>query len=873
MGGSDADLNLLFGALALQLDLIDPRQLAEVGMVWAARKDIPVSDLLCERGWITMAGREEVERLLRRKLARHGGDAHRSLASVTDARVAESLAGVDDPEVRSLVTEIGGGAAYASTLDYPAESRARYSLIRLHARGGLGRVWLARDPVLGRNVALKELLPERADEPAFRARFLDEARITGQLEHPGIVTIHELGHRPDDGRPFYTMRYVEGRTLSAAVQEHHSRREACSDHALRLSGLLNAFVAVCNAIAFVHSRGVIHRDLKGQNVILGDFGEVVVLDLGLAKLVARPEGERAAPAVVVERGVDHVPTLHGQPMGTPGYMAPEQAEGRHDLVGLGTDIYGLGAVLYEILTGRPPFETSASPDALRQVCERDPVPPRQVCAATPRALEAICLRALARCPADRYSSATELAEDVRRWLADEPVSAYAEPMTARWGRRARRHRGAVTVAVGLFLAAVAALALGAILLGRERARAEANARLLRDYIDQLYYNILANPLLDEPRMEPLRRDLIRAAHEYYRQLAARRRDDSGLLERLGWSYLRLARVTLQLGSVTQAIDQARLALDIFQALAADDPASDSDRRDLAQGHLDLGDAYQQAGRLREAEASFAAAVETWQELSARGGNRLYRFELASAYDGLGRVRLGLGQADRAAILHTEALAIWEDLVRVDPSPVTVAEALHRLANCLASLGGVHAARKEWGQAESSYRRARAIWEGLLRESSEATYRVKLAYTLQGLGKVRAAAGDPAEAGALFEQALSTWDQLAAADPAVVEYRGNRAIIHQLLGELHDPSLHPPGDPSRAESHYRQALDIWRTLPKADPQHPGVRDGQARALQSLGRFYRAAGKPDLAEAYLLQAREARNSDGVREEKRSKPSAVP
>src|SRR5262249_24470943 len=177
---------------------------------------------------------------------------------------------------------------------YAPEGRARSPPARRHATGGIGRVWLARDASLGRDVALKELRPERAGQPAVWARFLREAQVTGQLEHPGIVPIYELGRRPQDNQPFYTMRFVRGRTLAEAVATYHQRRARGEAGPLELRDLLVAFVGVCNAVAYAHSRKVLHRDLKPANVVLGDYGEVMVLDWGLAKVAGHPDGEGGA---------------------------------------------------------------------------------------------------------------------------------------------------------------------------------------------------------------------------------------------------------------------------------------------------------------------------------------------------------------------------------------------------------------------------------------------------------------------------------------------------------------------------------------------------------------------------------------------------
>ncbi|HZY90897.1 MAG TPA: serine/threonine-protein kinase, partial [Gemmataceae bacterium] len=313
----DTDRNLLFGVLALQAGLIDAPQFIEACLLWTARKDERLADLLVGRGWIEPADRAHVECLLERKLQKHGDE---------DGRPAPA-----------------GGPCSAATVDHVPGPAERYSRLRLHATGGIGHVWLAHDSGLGRDVALKELRPERAGHAEAEARFLQEAQITGQLEHPGVVPVYELVRARDGRQPFYAMRFVKGRTLSEAARAYHDRRRAGAAEALELPALLNAFVTVCHTVAYAHARGVIHRDLKGQNVILGDFGEVVVLDWGLAKVLGRPEGAADAPSVVLDAtGADSGYTVQGQALGTPAYMAPEQSAGRLDLIDRRTDVYGLG---------------------------------------------------------------------------------------------------------------------------------------------------------------------------------------------------------------------------------------------------------------------------------------------------------------------------------------------------------------------------------------------------------------------------------------------------------------------------------------------------------------------------------------------------
>src|SRR5262245_16494755 len=291
MASADADRNLLFGVIAMQADAITRAQFVDACALWANQKERALADLLVERGWLAPSDREDVERLFARKLKRHGGDARASLAELIGDALQQSPAQIGDPEVRRSLglPDAPAGHVIVSTIGYQPETRERYTLTRLHAQGGIGQVWLARDQALGREVALKELRPERAASPAVWARFLEEAKVTGQLEHPGIVPVYELAARSEDRQPFYTMRFVRGRTLAEAVRDYYRRRSAGEAGAVEFQGLLQALVGVCNAVAYAHARGVLHRDLKPQNVVLGDYGEVIVLDWGLAKLVGRPE--------------------------------------------------------------------------------------------------------------------------------------------------------------------------------------------------------------------------------------------------------------------------------------------------------------------------------------------------------------------------------------------------------------------------------------------------------------------------------------------------------------------------------------------------------------------------------------------------------
>ncbi len=354
-------------------------------------------------------------------------------------------------------------AVLPADAELPRKSRERYTVLEEHARGGLGRIYRVRDSELGRELALKEIL---VPDVTARVRFAREALITARLEHPAIVPVHEAGCT-HEGELFYTMKLVEGRTLLERVASASSLSE-------RLA-LLPNLVAVADAVAYAHSQGVLHRDLKPSNIMLGDFGETVVLDWGVAKDLRNPSAPDVDP---LQSYASASLTLAGTVVGTPGFMPPEQASSGP--VDERTDVYALGALLYHLLTRRAPHEGSSSAEVLQSVRTTAPHAVAEVEKGVPKDLAAIVTRAMARDPAQRYPGAREFASELRRYLAGQTVEAHrysAYQLLERW---LRRHR-AVALASVLFVVIGAA---GIALLERglrrqaERERTRADASTL-----------------------------------------------------------------------------------------------------------------------------------------------------------------------------------------------------------------------------------------------------------------------------------------------------------------------------------------------------------------------------------------------------------
>jgi tRNA A-37 threonylcarbamoyl transferase component Bud32 len=413
------------------------------------------------------------------------------LSPLSKRRLMERTAGVDLP---ATVARSEEQTPRPGSPDRGIDARPlrvegpRYRDLRDHREGGLGEVHIAQDAELGREVALKRIRARYADDPEYRRRFIREAEVTGRLEHPGIVPIYGLTEDAD-GQPCYAMRFIEGESLEEALRGFHEADPADrdpSERRLAFRDLLSRFVTVCQTLAYAHSRGVLHRDLKPANIMLGKYGETLVVDWGLAKVQGRTAQE-ADSSNSTATGLPELndATQEGAAVGTPAYMSPEQASGKREAIGPASDIYGLGATLYAVLTGQAPVSGSGMIDVLAKVRAGQVPAARTVKPELPKPLEAICRKALALRPEDRYASAADLAADLDRWLADEPVTAWPERWEARVWRWLRRHPKTVGGTAAFLLSLAVALAgLAAVIGDHNRELAGKNQELAAAYASE-----------------------------------------------------------------------------------------------------------------------------------------------------------------------------------------------------------------------------------------------------------------------------------------------------------------------------------------------------------------------------------------------------
>jgi len=743
---------------------------------------------------------------------------------------------------------------------------SRYRVLHAHAKGGLGSVSVAEDLELGRRVALKEIQERYADDDSSRRRFVREAEITGGLEHPGIVPVYGLGAYAD-GRPYYAMRFIQGMTLDQAIAGFHAQRsvDAAEQH-LAFRQLLQRFLDVCHAVAYAHSRGVLHRDLKPGNVMLGPFGETLVVDWGLAKSFNATEAESSNQ--LSSAAVDQdTATRVGEILGTPAFMSPEQAAGHVDRLTPASDVFSLGAILYVLLTGERPFrgldQDRNGLDRFNRFRQ-----PSHVSPGIPAALNAICCRAMARQPEQRYPDAMKLGADIEHWLGDEPVSAHRERIVDKLARWSRRHRTAVATTAALIMTSTVALAGGLWAVSAEQTRtakerdekeaargdavaaqldAERSERRTREALAAVTDQALAPLMTRQVRLGELERNFVTHIAELHDEFIAHKGDSEINRATRAEAHARLGRLQLLLENGEQAEESLRRALDEFRVLLTESPANIAFARNNADVTVHLAEWLTMSGRSTEAIELLRQAIHDQSSLETKLPSQAIfhtiqvraRLALAEALDSAGdlpNAELELQRAlDESAMLRREA---QQDEKTFHYSSVSSG----MMGRMMLRRGDEQKALALFREAADFQRQARDL------VPHDPHQQLSYAQSMNNLATYQEKAGDLDEATASFQIGITQLEKLVAEYPGALDYQvslafslSNQTIILRRTNRL-----------AEAIAADQQAIAIMNSLRVICPARTDIRFSRAQMLANHASFLTERGEVTQATELLRDA---------------------
>ena len=881
---SGADRNLLFGVLGWQAGVLSESQLLTAMRAWIFAKGRTIGEILIEQSVLTESQHTELEQMVASHLRLHQDNAGQALASLSSVpAVAASLREqIDDVDVQASLSHFvqtfvpaSGSKPGPSILTSGGESDSRFHIIRPHARGGLGEVFVANDQELNRQVALKEIQPQFADQSESRSRFVLEAEVTGGLEHPGIVPVYGLGQY-EDGRPYYAMRFIKGDSLKDAIKAFHEADDLPeSERSLQLRKLLGRFVDVCQAVSYAHSRGVLHRDLKPGNIMLGKYGETLVVDWGLAKVAGRSEGTAVAEEQTLQpqSGSGVTPTVMGSAIGTPAYMPPEQAAGRLNELGPASDVYSLGATLYHLLTGASPFAGKNLPATLEAVQSGNFATPRSVRTDIPRAIEAVCLKAMSLEQTGRYDSPTALSNDVERFLADEPVKAFEEPWVVRARRWVRRHPTLVTTTAAVVLLSVAGLAAFSSVVSDKNKElnnrntqlmaakelAETNEEAARQQsqlaLETLtsVVNDIQSGLKNVAGSSAVRRKLLATSLGKLEKVSTRYLEKVSVDRQTTRTLLKMGDLVLHLGSGESsgprdgsrtatglALRYFRRAQTMAERIAIASPNDREANADLSIAYEKLGDVYLQMGDTNAALEAYVTFHERSRDLaqSAIEDTEAQRL-LSVSYQKLGDARLQMGDARAALSAYSKAL----ETKRLNSEANKDSRQARRdLSVSYEKLGDVQVLLGDTPRAMKSHSDALELRRALAESDKDNTQAQRdLAISYEKLGNIQFRSGDTQAALTAYQDSFQTYRDLADSDAGNAAAQRDLAVSYNKVGDVHFQL----GDVQAAHNAYNDGLEICLSLSESDKENAETLRDLSVSYNKLGTVQLRLGKTQSA----------------------------
>jgi serine/threonine protein kinase/Tfp pilus assembly protein PilF len=714
-------------------------------------------------------------------------------------------------------------------------------------RGGMGVVYEARQISLARGVAIKVLPFAAVLDSKQIARFKNEAQAAAQLHHPNIVPVFAVG--AERGVHYYAMQLIDGQPLDRAIRdlrrqarieddldiclddeeskidraledlcpstnnsfltENSTNRRAYFDTAVRLG------IDAANALHAAHEYGVVHRDIKPSNLLLDHHGKIWITDFGLARCQN-----------------DVTLTKTGDVVGTMRYMSPEQALGQTAMVDHRTDVYSLAVTLYELLTLHPAIPGDDQPAVLRCIDQREPQRLRKLCPEIPADLETVVMKAMSRERDERYTTAKEFADDLRRVLEGQRPIAQPPTIPDRISKWARRHKRVVGVAASIGVCAALGFALSTFLVAREKANTERNFQRAEKHLLRAHEAVdrfgtqLAERLSTVPGAGQVRRELLLDTLGYYQEFVEEAADDPTLRDDLALTYSKIGTLSDEIGSTSDAIEAHEKALALFRKLVEAAPQETDYQRRLAMCQNNMALTLRRAGRVAEAHEAYREAIALQRDLTRNAESTEAASDLALSYTNLGLLQTETNEMEAASESFREAIHLQEQIIANNAAD---ADTLRKLAASYNNLSAVYLA--------SDAAKAVDCYETALKHQKQAAsvspddqrLQSDWALTYNNLGAAQARMDKFAAAADAYDQAITIQQRLVAAAPNQKTYRRDLAVSYNNRGLMQSRL----GSPADAERSFTQALDLQKTLVA---QYPDDLDLQS----SLGGVYNNLG---------------------------------